>query len=91
MARIHYNDTYEYEIFDNGYDIYYASSVISQRDEYSHPYLPEGTYEENCLAQLEDLSKPSDPTTDEDVLRADVDYIAVMEDLELPSYDKEGE
>ena len=91
MARVHYNDTYEYEIFDDGYEIYYASSVISQREPYAHPYLPEGTYEENCLAQLEDLSKPSDPTTDADVLRADVDYIAVMEDLELPSYDQEGE
>lgn len=92
MGRIHYNDTYDYEIFEDGYEIYYGASVISQRGIYSHPYLPEGTYEENCLAQLEDLSRPVDPSTDTEVLRSDVDYIALMEDLDLPSsQSEEGE
>ena len=91
MARTHYNDTYDYEIFDNGYDIYYASSVISQRDEYSHPYLPDGTFEENCLAQLEELTKMPDPSTDAEKLRADLDYMSLMLDVPLPSEEEEGE
>lgn len=92
MGRVHYNDIYDYEIFEDGYEIYYDASVISQRGIYSHPYLLEGTYEENCLAQLEDLSRPVDSSTDADALRADVDYIALMENLDLPSsQSEEGE
>lgn len=92
MARTKYNDKYEYEIFEDGYEIYYDSSIISQRGEYSHPYDLDKSYEENCLMQLEDLSRPFNPTANPEIIRSDVDFLALMMDVELPSEDsKEGE
>lgn len=61
--RIKYDDNWEYEIFDNGYDLYRNDGChITQRDQYSKIYKPDGTYEENALLQLESLTAvPEEP------------------------------
>lgn len=93
MARQKYNDKYEYEVFDDGYEIYYKGGMISQHEPYAKLFKPDGTYEENCLLQLEELANTPepDPTTQADVLRADMDYMALMMDINLPSSEQEGE
>lgn len=93
MAKIHYNDEWEYEIHDNGYEIWGTNGTyITQFDPYGKIYLRDGTYEENALMQLADLSAPFVPgPEDPQITRSDLDYLALMMDVDLPSYDKEGE
>lgn len=56
-GRIKFDDNWEYEIFDNGYDVYSKDGCyITQRDQYSKVYKPDGTYEENALLQLKELT-----------------------------------
>ena len=46
-----------YEIFDDGYEIYLDSTLwIKQRGEYSKPIDKELSYEENCLAQIDEIT-----------------------------------
>ena len=74
-----------YSIEENGYSIYLDENIwITQPDPYGKLYVPDGTYEENCLAQIEEITNPPEPEpTAEDRLRADVDYIAAMTGVEL--------
>lgn len=88
---------YYYQIFEDGYDIFDKNSTkpfITQRDPFSRPFLPDGSFEDNAKAQIDDLIlPPPEPTpSEEEKLRADVDYIALMGDYNLPSYnEQEGE
>lgn len=91
MAKQRYNDEYEYEIFDDGYEIYGKAITIAQHEPYARPYDRYKSYEENCMLQLEDLSTQPDPSTDAEKLRADLDYMSLMLDVPLPSEEEEGE
>lgn len=45
-----------YEVVDNGYNIYLDGGLwITQPKPYDKLYVPNGTYEENALAQIETL------------------------------------
>ena len=93
MERIRYDDDYEYEIFDDGYDIYFQDKLyMTQRIPYDKVFLPNGTYEENVIKQLEDLTAPvPEPPTPLDIQnQADLEYMALMLDVDLPSQDKEN-
>lgn len=62
----HYNETLSYIIHDNGYDIYNnGQKWISQPEPYAKLYIPDGTYEENCLAQLAELTREPEPVETE--------------------------
>lgn len=98
MSRKQYKDTdYFYEVVEDGYDIFQGEiKIITQHDPYGKVFDPNGSYEENCLLQLDQMTapKPEPPApgpTPEEMLRADVDYIAIMEDLTLPSQESEEE
>ena len=85
-----YNERLSYEVFADGYDIYdYGHPWIRQHDPYGKVILPEGTYEENAIEHCRQLSLPPEPyvpqPTDPEVLRADMDYMALMLDVNLPS------
>lgn len=70
----------EYSIEDNGYTIYLDENAwITQPDPYGKLYVTDGSYEENCFAQIEEICNPPEPEpTTEEQLRADVDYLAAM-------------
>ena len=88
MGRIRYNDDYEYEIFDDGYDIYFQGvCTVTQRKPYDKVLLPGGTYEENAIAQLDGITspQPKQPTPLDYQNQADLEYLALMMDVELPS------
>lgn len=52
-----YNGIYEYEVFNDGYDIYKDNALlISQREPYGKPIDNQLTFEENCLMQLENIT-----------------------------------
>ena len=93
--RIRYNDEWEYEILENGYKLYSNNGcIVKQVDNFSKIFVPNGTYEENAIAQLDQITKPQpgpDPSTDAEKLRADVDYMSLMLDIPLPSEEEEGE
>ena len=54
-----------YELFDDGYEIYLDGTLwIKQRGEYSKPIDKDKSFEENCLAQIEEITtvvEPSNP------------------------------
>ena len=55
---VKYNDELSYIIRENGYEIHLNGNPwITQFDQYSRIYKPEGTFEENCLIQLEELTR----------------------------------
>lgn len=60
---IQYNEHISYAFFDDGYDIYLDGEPwISQRAPYNRVYKPNGTDEENCMIQLEELTAvPEEP------------------------------
>jgi len=66
MGRTNYNDIYSYEIFEDGYDIYNSENVdpdhawIRQRGEFSRLFVPYGSYEENAIAQIEDIIRQNE-------------------------------
>ena len=52
-----------YEIFEDGYEIYLDGTLwIKQRGEYSKPIDKELSFEENCLAQIEEITKVVEPS-----------------------------
>ena len=55
-----------YEIFEDGYEIYLDGVLwIKQRGQYGKPIDKELSYEENCLAQIEELTRPvEEPNND---------------------------
>ena len=93
MSRVKYDDTFSYEIFDDGYDIYENDNVtMTQRDPFGKVFIPDGTYEENALFQIDQIVHPAPvPPTPEEKNRADIDYMALMLDIDLPSEEEEGE
>lgn len=61
-----YNENISYEIKNNGYNIYLDGKLwITQPEPYTNLYVPEGTYEENCLAQLAELTREPEPVETE--------------------------
>ena len=53
-----YGNGWKYRIVDNGYEIRGENGVyITQFDEYSKVYDPDGSFEDNCLMQLAELAK----------------------------------
>ena len=53
-----YNDILSFRIVDNGYEIYRNGNLwITQYDQYSRLYKEDGSYRDNCLIQLEELSR----------------------------------
>lgn len=80
-----------YSIENNGYTIYLDEKPwITQPDPYGKLYVPDGSYEDNALAQIEEIVNPPEPEpTAEDRLRADVDYIAAMTGVNLQKGDDE--
>ena len=98
MSRTQYKDTdYFYEILEDGYDIYQEDKkIITQHDPFGKVFDPNGTYEENCLIQLDQITQPqpeppAPAPSEEEKMRADIDYIALMGDYDLPSYHDETE
>ena len=74
-----------YSIGDNGYTIYLDENTwITQPDPYGKLYVTGGSYEENCLAHIEEICNPTEPEpTTEERLRADVDYLSAMAGITL--------
>ena len=66
-----------YFIEETGYTIYLDGQPwITQPDPFGKQYVPDGSYEDNALAQIEDLCNRPDPgPTEEEKLRADVDLL----------------
>lgn len=61
-----------YEIVDDGYIIYLnGNKWITQTGKYSKLYIADGTYEENCLAHIEELTGVNTEVQDE-VVESDV-------------------
>ena len=79
------NNKVGYSIENNGYTIYIDENAwITQPDPYGKLYVPDGTYEENCLAQIEEICNTPEPEpTSEEQLRADIDYISAMAGITL--------
>ena len=80
----------EYEIVENGYYIYLdGKKWIKQLDQFSKLFITDGSYEDNCLAQIDEITapKPEPELTPSDVekLRSDIDYLAAMTGFGLPS------
>ena len=75
----------EYSIESDGYSIYLdGKEWVKQRDPYGKIFVPDGTYEDNALAQIEEICNPAEPApTKEEQLRADIDYIAAMTGITL--------
>ena len=73
-----YNENISYEILENGYKIYLDGKLwIEQLDEYAKPYDTNKTFEENCIAQLEEITNT--PHTDTLEERVTVVESAVMD------------
>ena len=54
-----------YEVIENGYNIYLGGRLwIAQPAPYDKLYVPNGTYEENALAQIETLIPVEDEKTE---------------------------
>lgn len=55
------NKSIAYEVLSDGYEIYLSGKLwISQRGQYGKPIFEEMTYEENCLAQIEEITAEPD-------------------------------
>ena len=67
-----------YSVESNGYTIYLDGTPwVTQHDPYGKVLIPDGTYEENALAQIAEICNPAEPApTAEEQLRADVDFLA---------------
>lgn len=76
---INYNDSISYEIYEDGYDIFMdGEKRVTQRIPYDKPMgLP--TYEENCLAQIELMTRPVDPPNNDYGVPNDV-YNSIIDD-----------
>lgn len=57
------NKPIAYEVLENGYMIYLDGRPwVDQREPYGKPMDSSKSYEENCLLQIEDITKPSEET-----------------------------
>ena len=73
-----YNENISYEILENGYKIYLDGKLwIEQLDEYAKPIDESKSFEENCLAQLEEITAIAPTDTLEE--RVEVVESAVMD------------
>lgn len=55
-----------YEILDDGYMIYLEGKPwISQQGLYGKPIDKSKSFEENCLLQIEEITKEPEPSTDD--------------------------
>ena len=79
------NKAVSYEITEDGYDIYLGGEKwISQHGQYGKLVDSSKSYEENCLAQIEEIcNTPDQEPTAEEQLRADIDYISAMTGITL--------
>ena len=60
------NKVVSYEITEDGYDIYLGGEKwISQHGQYGKLVDSSKSYEENCLAQIEEICNPPEPQEDE--------------------------
>lgn len=89
---VQYKDTnYSYEVYDDGYEIFGDGvKIIKQREPYGKPIDRTKSYEENAILHIESLLTPK-PVDNQEIMRADLDYVALMNDLVLPSQEEEGE
>ena len=56
---VKYNDSISYKILENGYEIYNDGKVwVRQLEPFAKLHDANGTYEENCLLQLAEITKP---------------------------------
>lgn len=67
---VQYNENIKYEILEDGYNIYRNENGedkiwISQRGDYSKPIDSQKSFEENCIAQLEQITAAVAPTEPE--------------------------
>lgn len=63
-----------YQIFSDGYDIYLDGKPwISQREPYGKMYDKAKSYEENCLLQIEELTKEPEPQDEIDVMLTELE------------------
>ena len=80
--------TISYLIEPNGYSIYLDNQLwMEQHDDCSKLFKSDGTYEENCIMQIEDIvasfenSKSKRDEVSE--IKAQIEYIAMMSDVDL--------
>ena len=60
------NKAVSYEITEDGYDIYLGGEKwIGQHGKYGKPVDKNKSYEENCLAQIDEICNPPEPQEDE--------------------------
>ena len=91
MSKISYKG-WKYQILSDGYELFGEKGAhITQPSPYNRLFVPDGTDEDNAKAQIDELTAPPAPPapTDADVLRADMDYMALMSDITLPSEEEE--
>ena len=76
-----------YEVLEDGYAIYLdGEKWVEQRGQYGKPIDNSKSYEENCLAQIEELCttvESSNSTDEVTTLKAQVEYLAMMSDVDL--------
>ena len=91
MSKVVYDEKYSYEVFDDGYDISITSTgvtAITQRVPYDKPMDPNKSWEENAILQIQSIEEGQKPVID--YTRADLEFLALMLDIDLPS-DEKGE
>lgn len=90
MSRKKYDDVYSYEVFDDGFDIYVNDrKVIVQHGDFGKPKDLTKSYEENAILMIEDLKKVEEDVVDMQKMKADMDFMALMLDVTLPSEEEE--
>lgn len=91
MSTQYKDSNYSYEVYDDGYEIFSDGvKIIKQREPYGKPIDRTKSYEENAILHIESLLAPK-PIDSQEIMRADLDYVAIMEDLTLPSQEIEEE
>ena len=81
-----------YELKDNGYIIYndgqpWVKQLDDENGQFGKPIDKNKSYEENCLAQIEELCAVREDApagaTDTSTLQAQVEYLAMMSGVDL--------
>ena len=58
-----------YKILEDGYEIYLDGTLwIKQRGEYSKPIDKDKSFEENCIAQIEEITTVVEPTLSDEYM-----------------------
>lgn len=79
-----YNEHISYEIADNGYAIYLDGQLwITQYAPFDKVFLPEGTHEENCLAQIDTIVNPPEVNPMDNPAYAEGYEQAILDMLEM--------